>query len=98
MDIVMSQASKGQECVGRATRIVMIPSASGGIGHSSRTAALARALRRLDPAAESTGSTRQDGPPAGPLGLGVGAPWQNHRLHRHFGRRQPVSFSQSRHQ
>jgi hypothetical protein len=30
--------------------IVMIPSASGGIGHISRTAALARALRRLDPA------------------------------------------------
>ena len=28
----------------------MIPSASGGIGHISRTATLARALRRLDPA------------------------------------------------
>ena len=28
---------------------------------------------------------------------GVGAPWQNHRLYRHFCRRQPVSFSQSRH-
>jgi len=52
MDMAMSQASMGQECVGRATRIVMIPSASSGIGHISRTAALARALRRLDPAVE----------------------------------------------
>ncbi len=29
--------------------VVMVPSASGGIGHISRTATLARALRRLDP-------------------------------------------------
>jgi hypothetical protein len=30
-------------------KVVMIPSVSAGIGHISRTAALARALRRLDP-------------------------------------------------
>ena len=33
-------------------RVVMIPSASGGMGHISRTATLARALRLLDPAVE----------------------------------------------
>ncbi|HEY0205886.1 MAG TPA: nucleotide disphospho-sugar-binding domain-containing protein [Acetobacteraceae bacterium] len=33
-------------------RVVMIPSASGGMGHVSRTATLARALRLLDPAVE----------------------------------------------
>lgn len=31
------------------TKVVMIPSVSGGIGHISRTVALARALQRLDP-------------------------------------------------
>ena len=36
----------------RMTKIVMIPSVSGGIGHISRTATLARALRRLDPLIE----------------------------------------------
>jgi hypothetical protein len=50
MDTVMSQASKGQECAGRAARSIVIPSARGGIGHISRTAALAWVLRRLDPA------------------------------------------------
>ena len=34
------------------TRVIMIPSASGGIGHISRTATLARALRMLDPEIE----------------------------------------------
>ncbi len=34
------------------TKIVMIPSVSGGIGHISRTAALARALWRIDPSLE----------------------------------------------
>src|SRR3954454_9063981 len=29
--------------------VVMVPSVSGGIGHLSRTSALARALKRLDP-------------------------------------------------
>ncbi len=33
-------------------RVVMIPSVSGGVGHVSRTAILARALRRLDPSVE----------------------------------------------
>jgi len=33
-------------------RVVMIPSASGGMGHISRSATLARALRLLDPAVE----------------------------------------------
>lgn len=33
-------------------RVVMIPSASGGMGHISRTSILARALRLLDPAVE----------------------------------------------
>lgn len=33
-------------------RVIMIPSAGGGIGHISRTATLARALRALDPAVE----------------------------------------------
>src|SRR3954469_9778664 len=33
-------------------KVVMIPSVSGGIGHISRTAAVARALRNLDPAIE----------------------------------------------
>ena len=36
----------------RPLKIVMIPSVSGGIGHVSRTATLARALRRLDPSVE----------------------------------------------
>ncbi len=35
-----------------ATKVVMIPSVSGGIGHISRTATLARALQRPDPAVE----------------------------------------------
>ena len=34
------------------TRIIMVPSVSGGIGHISRTATLARAIRALDPAVE----------------------------------------------
>ena len=34
------------------TRIIMVPSASGGIGHISRTATLARAVRALDPLVE----------------------------------------------
>ncbi|MGG5824069.1 hypothetical protein [Falsiroseomonas sp. HW251] len=33
-------------------KVVMLPSVSGGIGHISRTGALARALRRLDPRVE----------------------------------------------
>lgn len=45
MDTAMSQASTGQEAAGRATRVVMIPSASGGGGHTLRTTALARAGR-----------------------------------------------------
>ena len=52
MDTAMSQASMGHEPVGVPTRVVMIPSVSGGIGHISRTAALARALQRLDPRVE----------------------------------------------
>ena len=36
----------------RPFRVVMIPSVSGGIGHISRTAALAGALRRLNPTVE----------------------------------------------
>lgn len=34
------------------TRVVLLPSVSGGIGHISRCAALARALRRLEPAVD----------------------------------------------
>ncbi len=52
MDGAIPQASTGQEQRGTPTRVVMIPSASGGIGHISRTTALARALQRLDPAVE----------------------------------------------
>ena len=36
----------------RPVRVVMIPSAAGGMGHISRTATLARALRALDPTVE----------------------------------------------
>ena len=38
--------------MGRSPRIVMLPSVSGGIGHISRTVALARALKRADPRVE----------------------------------------------
>ena len=34
------------------TKVIMIPSVSGGIGHISRTAALARALQKIDPQVE----------------------------------------------
>lgn len=40
------------QAAAETTKIVMIPSVSGGIGHISRTATLARALRRLDPSVE----------------------------------------------
>lgn len=36
----------------KPTKVIMLPSVRGGIGHISRTAALARALRRLDPLVE----------------------------------------------
>jgi hypothetical protein len=49
MDMMMSSAAKGLAPAGSPPRVVMIPSVAGGIGHISRTAALARALQRLDP-------------------------------------------------
>ncbi len=52
MDTMPPSTSVGPVSIPPPTRVVMIPSASGGIGHISRTAALARALRRLDPAVE----------------------------------------------
>jgi len=52
MDTVMSPAALSLSPAGSPTRVVMIPSVGGGIGHISRTAALARALQRLDPGVE----------------------------------------------
>ena len=52
MDTVPPPASTGPVATRPPIRVVMIPSVSGGIGHISRTAALARALQRLDPAVE----------------------------------------------
>jgi len=46
------QVARDVQAVAQTTKIVMIPSVSGGIGHISRTATLARALRRLDPTVE----------------------------------------------
>ncbi len=52
MDIAMPPAGAGRVPAGSPPRVVMIPSVAGGIGHISRTAALARALQRLDPGVE----------------------------------------------
>ena len=52
MGEAMPRAGVGMVAAGSPPRIVMIPSVAGGIGHISRTAALARALRRLDPGVE----------------------------------------------
>ena len=43
---------EGHRATPAPTRVVMIPSVSGGIGHISRTASLARALWRIDPTLE----------------------------------------------
>lgn len=40
------------QSLGRPLRVAMLPSVSGGIGHISRTVALARALQRADPRVE----------------------------------------------
>ena len=48
MDAAPPPASAGPVSTDPPTRIVMIPSVSGGIGHISRTAALTRALQRFD--------------------------------------------------
>ncbi len=51
MDHPMPSAIDHSEAIA-PMRIVMIPSVSGGIGHISRTAALARELRRIEPSIE----------------------------------------------
>jgi len=52
MVTVVSPAAPSLAPTSSSTRVVMIPSVGGGIGHISRTAALGRALKRLDPGVE----------------------------------------------
>jgi hypothetical protein len=52
MDTLMAPTGPSLAAAGSPPRVVMIPSVGGGIGHISRTAALARALQRLDPGVE----------------------------------------------
>jgi len=52
MDTILPPADAGMAPAGPPPRIVMVPSVAGGIGHISRTAALARAMQRLDPGVE----------------------------------------------